>query len=65
MIIHGIPIEKIKSLSDEQWQELDEALREEYKLILSYENMLPDDFVDKKNSFNCWESDFIAEFVFT
>lgn len=65
MIIHGISLEKIKSLSEAQWKELDDKTRIEYELILSYENLLPDDFIDTKNSLDRWESDFIVEFTCT
>lgn len=65
MIIHGISLDDIKALSDVQWQELDESTRKEYELILSYECLLPNDFVDNKNSTGCWSSDFIAEYVET
>lgn len=65
MIIHGISLDDIKTLSDVQWQELDESTREEYELILSYECLLPNDFVDSKTSTNCWLSDFIVEYVAT
>ena len=65
MIIHGISLDDIKALSDVQWQELDESTRKEYELILSYERLLPNDFVDSKNSTGCWLSDFIAEYVET
>ncbi|OOF87946.1 hypothetical protein [Rodentibacter ratti] len=65
MIIHGIPLDKIKALSKEQWLALDEKTQEEYKLILSYENLLPDDFVDTKDNLGSWRSDFIIEFTCT
>lgn len=65
MIIHGISLEEVKALSDTQWQALDQKTREEYELILSYENLLPNDFVDTKTSTGGWESDFIVEFVYT
>nr|WP_225370904.1 hypothetical protein [Actinobacillus pleuropneumoniae] len=65
MIIHGISLEKIKALSEAQWKELDDKTRIEYELIVSYENLLPDDFIDTKNSLDRWESDFIVEFTCT
>ncbi|HHE3641984.1 TPA: hypothetical protein ACPDXI_002215 [Pasteurella multocida] len=65
MIIHGISLDDIKALSDVQWQELDESTRKEYELILSYERLLPNDFVDNKDSIACWLSDLIAEYVDT
>lgn len=65
MIIHGISLQKIKTLSEAQWKELDDKTRIEYELILSYENLLPDDFIDTKNSSDRWESDFIVEFTCT
>lgn len=65
MIIHGISLEKIKALSERQWKELDDNTRKEYELILSYENLLPNDFIDTKNSLDEWESDFIVEFTCT
>lgn len=65
MIIHGISLDDIKTLSDVQWQELDESTREEYELILSYECLLPNDFIDSKDSIGCWLSDLITEYVVT
>ena len=65
MIIHGISLDDIKALSDVKWQELDESTRKEYELILSYECLLPNEFVDSKNGAGCWSSDFVAEYVET
>lgn len=65
MIVHGISLEDVKALSNTQWQKLDQKTREEYELILSYENLLPSDFVDTKTSLGGWESDFIIEYACT
>ncbi|MGX2968499.1 hypothetical protein ACWIW6_10705 [Ursidibacter sp. B-7004-1] len=65
MIIHGISLEEVKALSDTQWGALDHKTREEYELILSYENILPSDFVDTKTNSGGWESDFIVEYTCT
>lgn len=65
MIIHDILLDDIKTLSDVQWQELDESTRKEYELILSYEHLLPNDFIDSKDSIGCWLSDLITECVET
>lgn len=65
MIIHGISLDEIKNLSDIQWQELDESLQKEYELILSYEHLLSEDFIDSKDSIGHWLSDLIVEYTCT
>lgn len=65
MEIHGISIEEIKSLTEEEWISLDAATKEEYELILSYECCLPPNFVDEKQPSGMWLSDVIVEYTFT
>ncbi|MBE2894413.1 hypothetical protein [Spirabiliibacterium falconis] len=65
MEIHGISIEKIKALSAEAWARLDAQTKQEYELILSYQALLPDDFIDKKRDDGMWESDFLVEYTCT
>lgn len=65
MIIRGISVEKIKNLTEDEWNDLDLDTKKEYEYILSNASFFSDDFIDEMGSSGDWLSDIITEYLYT